>query len=122
MVEGHEKVAEGSFCEIWCAPKALKVLKNAEAKDRARLAQILNELSENGYLQFNSTQFTSEGRFAAGGGKKCMVYAAKAYQLRLYGCFGGNKPRLFVCPEAAIKKDTKADRKQLERVARKAGE
>jgi hypothetical protein len=38
--------------------------------------------------------------------------------------YGGwvEKPRAFVCPEVAIKKDKKADQEQLKRVAKKVGE
>lgn len=84
--------------------------------------RILDHVSENGFQDLNDKQFKSEGRFSCGGGKKALVYAAKSYQLRIYGCFREGAPRQFVCPEGAIKKNNKADQKQLERVAKKAGE
>lgn len=121
-MDGYDKVAEGAYCEIWFAPKALKTYKKATEEDRARMNRVLDHLSEQGYSDLTDTQFKSEGRFPSGGGKKVLVYAAKAYQLRLYGVFQQGSPRRFICPEGAIKKDNKADQKQLKRVGKKAGE
>ena len=86
------------------------------------MIHILGYLSDNGFRDLNDTQFKSEGRFASANGKSVMVYAAKSYQLRIYGFFQDTKIRNFVCPEAAIKKTNKADQSQLKRVAKKAGE
>lgn len=122
MVDGYEKVAEGAYCEVWFAPKALKTYQKASEDDRARMNRVLDHLSEQGYVDLTDTQFKTEGRFSSGGGKKVLVYAAKAYQLRLYGWFQQGDPRRFFCPEGAIKKDNKADQKQLKRVGKKAGE
>lgn len=83
--------------------------------------RILNHLSENGPEDLNDEQFKTEGRFPSGGGKTNLVFAMKSYQLRVYGCFQAGTPRKFVCPEGAIKKDNKADQKQLKRVASKVG-
>lgn len=84
--------------------------------------RILDHLSENGFQDLNEKQFKTEGRFTSGDGKNVLVYAAKSYQLRLYGCFQEVSPRKFIVPEGAIKKDKKADLNQLKRVAKKAGE
>jgi hypothetical protein len=84
--------------------------------------RILDQLSENGFQDLNEKQFKTEARFPSGGGKKILVYAAKSYQLRLYGGFQEGSPRKFVCPEGAIKKNNKADQNQLKRVAEKVGE
>ena len=121
MVEGFEKVAEGAYCEVWMAPKALKEYRKAPPGDRGRMNRILDHISENGFRDLNDKQFKSEGRFPCGGGGSTLVYAAKSYQLRLYGCFHEGEPRKFVCPEGTIKKDNKADQEQLKRVAKKAG-
>lgn len=115
-------MAEGAYCEVWFAPKALKTYQQAPANDRARMGQILDQLSKNGFRDFTEKQFKTEGRFDCGGGKNVLVYAAKSYQLRLYGVFKEGSPRKLICPEGAIKKDNKADQKQLKRVAKKAGE
>ncbi len=122
MVDGFDKVAEGAYCEIWFAPKARKAYHKAPAADRARMNLILDQLCENGFQDLNEKQFKTEGRFPSSGGKKTLVYAAKSYQLRLYGVFSKGSPRKFICPEGAIKKDNKADQKQLKRVAKKVGE
>ncbi|PWE26805.1 hypothetical protein C4N9_20430 [Pararhodobacter marinus] len=84
--------------------------------------RILDHLSENGPADLNDKQFKAEGRFPTGSGKTAMVYAAKSYQLRIYGCFDEGTALQLRCPEGAIKKDNKADQDQLKRVARKAGE
>lgn len=86
------------------------------------MIRILEHMSEQGYADLIDTQFKTEGRFASDGGKRALVFAAKAYQLRLYGCFRQGSPRRFLCPEGAIKKDNKADQDQLKRVGKKAGE
>ena len=119
MVDGYEKVANGAYCEVWFAPKALKTYQKASIRDKARMNRVLDHLSEKGYEDLNDTQFKTEGRFPAGG---VLIYAAKAYQLRLYGWFRHENPRRFFCPEGAIKKNNKADQKQLKRVGNKAGE
>lgn len=121
-MNGHEKVADGAYCEIWFSDKALKVFKKGPPNDRARMNRIMDHLSKHGYEDLNDKQFKTEGRFPAGDGNTVLVYAAKAYQLRLYGFFMNETPRKFICPEAAIKKDNKADQKQLKRVARKVGD
>ncbi|WP_413719220.1 hypothetical protein [Silicimonas sp. MF1-12-2] len=82
----------------------------------------MDELSEVGFRDLNEKQFKTEGRFPSGNGANILIYAAKSYQLRIYGGFTSGTPRKFVCPEGAIKKDNKADQKQLKRVAKKVGE
>lgn len=121
-MDGFEKVADGAYCEIWFAPKALKTYSKAPASDRARMERILDHLSEHGPQDLNDKQFKAEGRFPCGNGKEVMVHAAKSYQLRVYGCWQSGPPLRLVCPESVIKKDNKADQKQLRRVAKKVGE
>lgn len=122
MEDGYKKVADGAYCGIFFAPKVLKIYRKAPANDRARMERILDHLSEKGPQDLNDKQFKAEGRFPCGGGRDAMVYAAKSYQLRIYGCWQSAPTLLLLCPEATIKKDNKADQKQLKRVAKKVGE
>lgn len=122
--EGYERVAEGAYCEVWLSKKAIKVLRKAPPKDRARMGKIFGHLCENGPDDLNEEQFKSEGRFSTGGpqSKKIMVYVGKSYQLRVYGCWNDELPRRFECPEAVIKKKNRADQEVLQRVAHNFGE
>lgn len=124
LTDGYEKVAEGAFCEVWVSTKTLKVLGSAPAKDRARVRSIFDHLSESGPDDLNDQQFKSEGRFPTGGrkSKNVMVYVAKAFQLRVYGCWSDGPPRQLKCPEATIKKTNRADQKLLKRVAQSLGD
>ena len=92
--------------------------------DTARIGRSLDHLSEQGPGDLNEQQFKAEGRFPTGdkAGKKVMVYVAKAFQLRVYGCWSDGPPRRLMCPEGAIKKTNKADQEQLKRVAHCVGE
>ena len=122
LTDGYVKVAQGEYCEVWFSEKAKKTFGKASAKDRARTSKILDHLSEAGPDNLNEQQFKSEARFPNAAGKNVMVYATKSYQLRVYGCWVVGPPRRFVCPDAAIKKNNKADRGQLKRVAKSVGE
>jgi hypothetical protein len=90
-----------------------------------KIYQILKRLKDNGQRAVNNTeQFVREGSFPSGiaGGSDEVVYAVKAFQLRVYGGFRRLKGKsIFFCIEAAKKKKDKADREQLKRVARKLG-
>ena len=112
----------GAHCEIWFAPKVLETFKDAPPEDRGRMERILDHLCEDGPKDLNNQQFKPEARHTCSGGKKAMVYVAKSYQLRIYGCFQKGPPRAFVCPEGVFKKTDKADQKLLKRVAKKVGE
>jgi hypothetical protein len=83
----------------------------------------MEELADNGPRDLIASQFPSEGRHPSGakGGASLQVSAVKSHQLRIYGGFVDLPPRAFVCPEAAIKKQNKADQGQLKRVAKKLG-
>jgi hypothetical protein len=95
-------------------------------KHAEKLVLILANIRRNGLPDVNNnTMFVREGRFPAGraGVADMAVYAAKAFQLRIYGGLvriGGQS--VFLCPEAAVKKRDLADRAQLERVAKILGE
>ncbi|MCV2875662.1 hypothetical protein OE810_05260 [Rhodobacteraceae bacterium XHP0102] len=85
--------------------------------------KVLDTICEHGYRDLTETQFKSEGRYPLGGtSKAALVYALKSGQLRIYGVFVSEIPKRLVCPEGTKKKKRKADRKQLERVAKKVGE
>ena len=123
MSDKYQKLAAGTHCEVTISPKALRDLKKAPTKDKARAFQILNHLSEQGPDDLNNTQFKSEGRKKRGDGSSVMmVYAVKAYQVRIYGGWVKGSPLEFRCPEATIKKNQKADQEQLKRVASKLGD
>jgi mRNA-degrading endonuclease RelE of RelBE toxin-antitoxin system len=117
LIEHYNQFAKGAHCEVWMHVKALKEYKSAPAKDRARIERILDHLSEQGPDMLNQEQFKQEMRH-----QNVVVFAAKSYQLRVYGGWKNGDPRLFLCPEIAIKKDNKADKDQLKRVAIKVGE
>jgi hypothetical protein len=118
---GYLKVAEGAHCEVWVHEKALVDFRSAPDKDRARAERIINHLSEQGPDLLNDQQFKQEGRYTSASGK-IVVCAVKSYQLRVYGGWLNGPPRVFLCPEVAIKKTVKADQSQLKRVATKVGE
>lgn len=82
----------------------------------------MDHLCEHGPQDLNNEQFKAEGRFACSGGKKAMVYVAKSYQLRIYGCFQKGPPRALMCSEGVFKKNNKADQKLLKRVAKNVGD
>jgi len=124
LTNGYTRVAEGAFCEVWFSRKALKVYRDAPPEHRARIGRILDHLSEQGPDDLNDQQFKAEGRFPTGGkrSRDVMVYVAKAFQLRVYGCWKDGPPRQLMCPEAAIKKVNKADQELLRRVAQNVGD
>ncbi len=73
----------------------------------------------------NNTLFVREGKFPSGqpGMAEIAVFAAKSYQLRVYGGIVQIKNQsVFLCPDGAIKKRDKADRAQLARVAKVLGD
>lgn len=119
--DGYVKIAEGAHCEVWMHSKALEEFRSAPEKDRARAERFIDHISERGPALLNDTQFKQEGRFPSETGK-IVVSAVKSYQLRVYGGWLEGPPRVFLCPEVAIKKTNKADQKQLKRVASKVGE
>lgn len=106
---------------MWMHAKALEDYNEAPAKDRARIMRILDHISEQGPINLNTEQFKLEGRYPSASGD-VGVFAVKSYQLRVYGGWLNGPPRVFLCPEVAIKKTNKADKDQLKRVAVKVGE
>lgn len=68
--------------------------------------------------------FRHEGSYSSGvvGQNDITVYAIKGNQMRIYGGFININGRKFFCIESHMKKQNKADRQQLKRVAKKLGE
>jgi hypothetical protein len=91
-----------------------------------KLRATLVSIQRNGLQGMNnSTLFVREGKFPSGqaGMSDIAVYAAKAFQLRVYGGIVRVKHKqVFLCCDKAIKKKDKADRAQLEKVAKILGE
>lgn len=91
-----------------------------------KVGATLEHIRRNGLpAMSNSTLFVREGKFPSGkpGMAEMVVYAAKSFQLRVYGGIVQiDRQSVFLCPEWAIKKQDKADRAQLERVAKVLGE
>jgi hypothetical protein len=119
--EGYDKRAEGTYCEIWLHSSQKAVFLTATDSDRRRVERFFDHMAEEGPEVLTSQQYKNEGRHDVGG-KKIPVYAIGAKQLRVYGGWVGSEPRIFLCPEVAIKKAKKADQEQLHRVAKKLGE
>ena len=121
MINGYIKLAEGAHCEVWLHENHIALVKSAPAEALARLRNVLEWLTRDGPENLNKKQFAPEGRHKVAKGR-VMLFAIKGYQLRLYGGWLDEEPRIFLCPEAAIKQKNKADNEQLQRVARKLGE
>ena len=90
-----------------------------------KVAATLTNIQRNGLNGVsNTTLFVREGKFPSGlpGMSDIAVYAAKSWQLRIYGgLIKVRGVRVFLCPEGAIKKQDRADQAQLQRVAKVLG-
>lgn len=98
--------------------------KNAKAKKEAKkIVEILRRLADFGLLHVNNKeQFRHEGKFPAGKNGQ-PVYVCKSWQLRVYGGFGELKGvKTFICQEAVIKQQKKANPAVLNRVGLFLGE
>ena len=133
QIEGyrpHGERHETDELHLWLSQRAIEFLKEerrgTNVKHVDKLVSILGNIRRNGLPSMNNdTLFVREGKFPAGqpGMADMAVYAAKSYQLRLYGGIVRIKGQsVFLCPEGAVKKRDLADRKQLERVAKILGE
>jgi hypothetical protein len=128
VVDGFEELQAGKEHVVLVSDGVgvfLSKYEESKPKDVRKAIQILVKLATYGlpYMR-DTTSFVREGAFPTGGkdGGKAVVYAVKAFQLRIYGGFvtlGGKS--CFLALEAAQKKKDKADRAQLERVARALG-
>lgn len=121
MTNRYKRVAEGPHCEVWVHDDVEKALRNAPAKDRARVGNIIEHLSAYGQDGLHEEKFKFEDRYTVGH-ERIPVYAIKSYQVRIMGGWREGKTRKFLCPEATIKKNNKASQEQLKRVAKKVGE
>lgn len=109
--------------EVWEFLK--KEAAGANRQHVKKVSLTLENIRRNGLQAMNNnTLFVREGKFPSGqpGMADIVVYAAKSFQTRVYGGIVRIKGQsVFLCPEGVIKKDQKADRRQLERVAKVLG-
>lgn len=126
----HGERHETDSLHIQIAEAVIEFLRReADGANRQYVKKVgatLDNIRKNGLPSINNnTLFVREGKFSSGqaGMSEIVVYAVKSYQLRVYGGIVKikNQP-VFLCPDGAIKKKDKADRAQLERVARVLGE
>ena len=133
QIEGYTPVGERHETDelhMWVSQTVVDFLqaerRGANKQHVDKVVLTLGILRRNGFRDLsNSTLFVYEGRFPAGrpGMADMAVYAAKSYQLRVYGGIVRIKGEsVFLCPEGAVKKQKKADQAQLKRVARILGE
>ena len=109
--------------KIYMTREVFETYDKLEAKWRARCEKNMEFYGRHGPQNLSKDKFRSEDRFHTGGrsGKEIMIYAFKAYQVRLYG---GKIPNVncFICTEIdPAKKQDKADEDKLKRAARKLG-
>jgi len=123
-MDGYRELYAGKYCSIWASDKAIRKIRKATPADRAKTKRYLEEFAENGHENLNEKQFKFEGRYSSGGpnSKEIPVWAAKGNQLRIYGGEVEHDGKLLLCVETTIKKQNKANRSQLERVAKKVGD
>lgn len=126
----HGKRDETDALHVMLSKKTIKLLKaHSRGEHRPHVVKVgatLEKIRMDGLSGIeNSTLFVSEGRFPSGrpGRGDILVYAVKSWQVRVYGgIVTVNGESVLLCPEAAIKKDQKADQAQLARVAKTLGE
>jgi transcriptional regulator with XRE-family HTH domain len=114
---------DGERCSVWMTPKASKAFAKAEPRFRARIMKLMERFAERGHEAFTEEQFKGQGRFGIGDerGRKVMISAFKAFQLRVYGGFIPGTGE-FVCTEVVTtKKQDGADSAALERAATNLG-
>lgn len=103
--------------EVW------ETYDKLDASWRARCEKNMEFYRRDGPVNLSPDKFRNEGRHHTGGksGKEIMIYAFKAYQVRVYG---GKIPNVdcFICTEIdPAKKQDKADVAKLRRAAQKLG-
>jgi len=133
QIEGYIPLGERHETDelhMWLSQKVVDFLnaerRGANRKHVDKAVLILANLRRNGLKDLNNnTMFVTEGRFLSGrsGLADMAVYAAKSYQLRVYGGIVRiSGQSVFLCPDGTVKKQNKADRAQLERVAKILGD
>lgn len=128
--KAHGERHETDMLHMQIADAVIDALKGeAAGANRQHVKKVgltLEYIRRNGLLSMNNnTLFVREGKFPSGqpGMAEMVVFAAKSFKLRVYGGIVQiNRQSVFLCPEWAIKKQDKADRAQLERVAKVLGE
>ena len=133
QIEGYTPLGERHETDelhMWISNGVVDFLKGerrgANKKHVDKVVAILGNIRRNGLKDLgNNTMFVAEARFPAGkpGMPEMALYAAKSYQLRVYGGIvriAGQS--VFLCPEGTVKKQNKADQAQLKRVAKILGE
>ncbi len=128
MIDGFEQFTSGDAYVVLVKSDVgdfLKDYEKSKPKDVRKTLQILKKLANFGLpYMTDSTSFVREDSFASGNKnrRKMVVYAVKSFQLRVYGGFAKLEGKqCFLCLEAAKKQKDKADRAQLERVAKALG-
>lgn len=100
-------------------------VRGANARHVRKVGHTLEAVRRNGLAGVsNSTLFVREEKFPSGqpGMSDIAVYAAKSWQLRVYGkLIRINGDSVFMCPEGTIKRTNRADQDQLARVAKVLG-
>ena len=119
-----EAVFSGANCSVRMTAKVKKAFEKADARSRARCGKFMDFFAKDGRDNLIETQFRTEGRFRTGGkgSKEVLIYAFKAYQLRVYG---GIDPQTgdFVCTEIdPSKQQSVADQEKLKRAAKIFGD
>ena len=126
----HGERHETDKLHMYIAEAVIEFLREeAAGANRQHVKKVgatLDNIRKNGLPSMNNnTLFVREGKFPSGqaGKSELVVYAAKSHQLRVYGGIVQIKNQsVFLCPDGTIKKKDKADRAQLERVAKVLGE
>lgn len=116
-------LGRGAYCEIRSRWVVRQQVSKGKDEDIARIQAILETLMEEGFDDLPPQAFKREGRFPSGkvGVPDQVVYAVKAFNVRIYGGFVDVGGRRFFCVEGAIKKTDAADRNRLKRVAKALG-
>ena len=116
-----ELVCEGDHCDVWLLLRVAKAFRSVDAKQRARILELMRILSRDGKTYLAPDKFRFEERFRVGGasGRDVPVYAIKGWKVRIYGSFIQVQGRnAFVGSEIdPSKKQNAADRGKLERAA-----
>lgn len=111
--------AEGRYAPVSLIARVAKQFAKAEARDRARIQNIMKMFSADGNSKLTKEQFRWEGRFHVGDkkGSHVQIGAFKSRQVRIYGGYV-EAIRKFVCSEIDLKKKrNKADQDKLRRAA-----
>ena len=127
----HGKRHETDELHMFLAEVVVQFLSEASApgsrsRPHARkVGATLESIRRNGLQGLNNnTLFKAEGKYPSGqpGMADMVVYAVKSDQVRVYGGIVRIKGQsAFLCPQGVIKKDQKADRVLLEKVAKVLG-